>query len=88
MKQKLQHNSMQALKKNVYALLRMWGMTAHKASLAMGERGSFITEIFRSDRGSITLGRLDELAEYLNVPPDMLIRDDSSQSEEESEISG
>jgi hypothetical protein len=48
-------------------------MTPHSASIHFGLRGSWISDLFRKDRGSITLGRLDELADYLGERPRDLI---------------
>jgi hypothetical protein len=67
------HDSQAQLKRNVYALLRMWGLTPSAASIACGQRGSWISEVFRKDRRSISLSRLDALAEYLGIEPAVLI---------------
>jgi len=58
-------DSQAALKRNVQALLIHWGLTAAQASRALGQRDSWLSELTRGDRCSITLKRLDQVATVL-----------------------
>ncbi len=69
----MKFDSQNALKKNVFAILTMWGLSPSQASVALGLRGNWLSDLFRRDRRSISLSRLDSVADYLGVDPSVLI---------------
>ncbi len=69
----MKFDSQGTLKRNVFAILTMWGLTPSQASSALGLRGNWLSDLFRRDRRSISLSRLDAVAEYLGVEPAVLI---------------
>jgi hypothetical protein len=58
----------QVLRDNINALLTYWGMSRRSASMLMGPRENWLTDIMRSDRPSMLLSSLSDLVLRLSTP--------------------
>ncbi len=64
----MRENPDQILRDNVNELLTHWGMSRRAASMLLGPRASWLTDILRSDRPSMLLSSLADLTLRLSTP--------------------